>query len=229
MKKIRENFAHSWHKFYFVISPDEFSEIFSGDDFEFIGQKHSNQPFFPTEKEKVKQEYRQFFENVLHSKVKKGFIDGWFQYNLIDDVAKIIWQDNSKGGTQKSVYDSAYPTEPFVGLQPLDLIFLKEKGQFSVAYHNPEGVIGMRLTYPKAIVWENTGKLTPTDDYAGKKLYESKVKAIKKLSKKAKISHQNQEHKPNFWISENAKKVINSNAYLRKIGVEMVWFFYFYF
>lgn len=127
----------------------------------------------------------------------------------------------SKKDKQRFVFQSLLPSEPMVNLSPFDLIYLPQKHQISVSYHNPQGILGMQLSYPKAVEWNYT-KLEKTDNFAMRKIYDSLTKSIKKICKKAKVQHGETLFKPNIWISENAKNQINSNAYLQENNLKFV-------
>ena len=64
-------FGNSWHKFNFVITPEEFEAIFNREDFEFvINNTRVNIDYSHTEKQKIFTAYQQYYEKVLTSREK---------------------------------------------------------------------------------------------------------------------------------------------------------------
>lgn len=216
MKKLNAEFsAHNWDKFYFIISPDEFEQIFGELPAVFVARKKVDEPLQTVPKSAVFDKYNTLFYNILSKKCKGALMEGWFQESIIDDLDKVQVEPIPKDDKRQYVFQSLRPAEPFIDLSPFDLIYLSDKKRVSLAYHNPCGVLGMSLNYPKAIAWNFT-KMQATDDFAMRKIFDKLIKDIKKICKKAKIQRGEILFKPNLWISENAKKQINSNVYLQE-------------
>ena len=61
-------FGNSWHKFNFVITPEEFEAIFNREDFEFVtNNTRVNIDYSHTEKQEIFEAYQQYYEKVLTS------------------------------------------------------------------------------------------------------------------------------------------------------------------
>lgn len=219
--KNREFFPKGWHQFYFVITPAEFELIFSQMNALFVANKKVDEPLQSVPKSEVFEKYKTLYNNILHKKCESNLIEGWFSEDIIDDLKKIQVAPVAEADKQRTVFQSLLPAEPMIGLSPFDLIFLEQKNSISVAYHNPKGVLGMQLSYPKAVAWNYT-KLEKTDSFVMRKIYDTLTAEIKKLCKKAKVQQGDTLFRPNFWISELAKNQINSNAYLTENNLQIV-------
>ncbi|MDO5106439.1 hypothetical protein [Capnocytophaga sp.] len=219
--KNREFFPKGWHQFYFVITPAEFELIFSQMNALFVANKKVNEPLQSVPKSEVFKKYKTLHHSILYKKCESNLIEGWFSENIIDDLKKIQVAPVVKADKKRTVFQSLPPAEPMVGLSPFDLTFLEQKNSLSMAYHNPKGVLGMQLSYPKAVAWNYT-KLEETDSFAMRKIYDTLTAEIKKLCKKAKVQQGDRLFRPNFWISEQAKNQINSNAYLTENNLQII-------
>lgn len=213
--KNKEFFPKSWHQFYFIITPEEFELIFSEMPTVFVAQKEVEKPLQAVPKTQVIAKYKTFYHSVLHKKCEKNLIEGWFQEEIIDDLAKVQALPIAEADKHRYVFQSVLPAEPYINLSPFDLMYLADKEQVSLSYHNPKGTLGMQLSYPKSVAWHYT-QIEKTDDFPMRKIYDSLTAQIKKICQKAKVKRGENIFKPNLWISQNAKNQINSNAYLQE-------------
>lgn len=219
--KNKEFFPKSWHQFYFIITPEEFELIFSEMPTVFVAQKEVEKPLQAVPKTQVIAKYKTFYHSVLYKKCEQNLIEGWFQEEIIDDLAKIQVEPIAEADKHRYVFQSVLPAEPYINLSPFDLMYLADKKQVSLSYHNPKGTLGMQLSYPKSVAWHYT-QIEKTDDFPMRKIYDSLTAQIKKICQKAKIQRGGNIFKPNLWISQNAKKQINSNAYLQENNLTFI-------
>ena len=90
-------FANSWHKFNFVITPEEFEMIFNREDFEFvINNTRVNIGYSHTEKQKIFTAYQQYYEKVLIRGEKYEHEALWkivnaMRQGMIDQTKKLIF------------------------------------------------------------------------------------------------------------------------------------------
>lgn len=211
----------SWHKFYFVITPEEFKMLCSGEDFYFVETKVDIEKAILLAKEKVCESYERLFTEIISSIAKEGLSKNWFQCSILGNGDKMAVKESEKISDKEFEMSDLPISELSVGLQPFDLHFQREKSQILVNYFNPEGTIGLRLVYAKTIALENGEKIS-TDHFNGKQIYDNWVKYIKKISKKAKIRHQDKELSPNFWISESAKMLLSQNHFLQQNDLTII-------
>ena len=204
MKLNKEFFPKGWHVFYFVITPDQFGQIFSEMPAVFVADKKVDEPLQTVPKEEVVEKYKVLFYNILHKRCETNLIEGWFQEQIIDDLGKIQAEPIAEADKKRFVFQSLLPAEPTINLSPFDLIYLPEKHQISVAYHNPQGTLGMSLNYPKAIAWDYT-QLEKTDDFPMRKIYDALVAEIKKYARKPKFSVKKRFSSPIFGFPKTLK------------------------
>lgn len=225
-------FANTWNKFHFVITPEEFRQLFDSESFDFVitnTRVEMDYQFSP--KEPIFMAYQRFFDEIILRQDEPTAQERWnieqhIHISLLDDYRKLNFEPFVAKNENGKMYKRVEPTEPVINISPLDLLFDKEKQKLSVAYMNREGVLGLMLSYPKTISKKSkNGNLYgnfSTENYKTATIYQELITAIKKLCKKAKISDGNKEYKPNFWISNNAKAVINQNIYLTQKGLTVL-------
>lgn len=218
-------FANTWHKFHFVITPDEFQTIFKSDNFFVITNSRVEMDYEFTESETIFDAYRQYFEKIILRKDKLARQAWWnieqnIHISIIDDYCKLRFEPFAAKNENGKMYKLVKPTEPVMNISPFYLFFDKDKQKLSVAYLEEEGILGLMISYPKTISKRNkNGDLYgnfSTEPYKMASVFQEFIKSIKKITKKAKIFDGDKEYKPNFWISDSAKAVINENLYLKK-------------
>ncbi|ATA89196.1 hypothetical protein CAPN001_13590 [Capnocytophaga stomatis] len=210
----------TWDKFYFVITPDEFQLIFSTKDFYFM-KTNCRVPldYQYDSKESIFSAYQNFWEKIILGKIKLAnpeFTDTYLPMyiSMVDDYRKVRFEKFDSKSDGNIDFKRVRSKKAFIGLSPAELSFFNNK--ISMAYFNNEGKIGLSLVYPKSI----DGVSTENEPTAP--IYKGMVKSIKNICKKAKISDGKTEYKPNLWISENAKNLINSNIYLTKNNLKFI-------
>lgn len=211
----------SWHRFYFVITPEEFKMLCSGEDFYFVEAKVGIEKSVLLPKEEVCESYERLFTEIISSIAKEGLSKNWFQCSIMGNGDKMAVKESEKISDKEFEMSNLPISELSVGLQPFDLHFQREKSQILVNYFNPEGIIGLRLVFAKQMALANGEKIS-TDHFNGKQIYDNWIKNIKKISKKAKIRYQDKEILPNFWVSESAKRQINQNYFLQKNDLSLI-------
>jgi hypothetical protein len=137
--------------------------------------------------------------------------------SITDDIDKIDFENIINKEEVSKEFKLVRPTEPVINISPFYLYFFKDKESLSVAFMNTEGTIGLELTYPKFVSFLIDGDNSIIDAHAfnNYNLFNDLIKNIKALSDKAKVQSQTKLYRPNFWISPEAKKVINENRYLK--------------
>lgn len=210
----------TWDKFYFIITPDEFELIFGSGDFYFMKTNcRVALDYQYDSKESIFLAYQNFWEKIIVGKrklVNPEFTDTYLPIyiSIIDNYRNIKFEKIDSKSDGNIDFKRVSSKKPFIGLSPAELSFFNDK--ISMIYANTEGMIGLRLVRPKRIDGISTKNepITP--------IYRDMVKSIKKICKKAKIQREETLFKPNLWISENAKKVINENIYLVENNLKFI-------
>ena len=197
-------FGNSWHKFNFVITPEEFEAIFNREDFEFV-----------TNNTRV---------NIDYSRTEKQEI--FSAYKLYYETKKLIFAEVVLSGKVSDEYKLVHCKEPFMNIDPFCLLYKKEKNLLSTIYHEPENVFGLQINYPKTISLadknDNLRGNYSTEKYAMCGIFKDIIKQIKKISHKAKMMKDDQLLKPDFWISDKAKEQVGQNHYLQENGLVFI-------
>lgn len=213
-----------WNKFNFILTPKEFESIFTDLQFYFvitntrvpIDYKATDTPY-------VFDGYKDFFNEIIISNKEYDKKEHWLYENKIrvsitGDINKIGFKEIiDKKGTVSDAFKLVDPTEPVINISPFYLTFSKDKESLSIAYMNTEGTIGLEITYPKFVSFSNDGFNSTVDagTFNNYNLFSDLIKNIKAISNKAKLQSAAKLYRPNFWISPEAKKVINENRYLK--------------
>ena len=225
-------FANSWHKFNFVITPEEFEAIFNREDFEFvINNTRVNIGYSHTEKQKILTAYQQYYEKVLTSREKYEHEALWkivnaMRQGMIDQTKKLISLEVVLSGEVSDEYKLVRCKEPFMEIASFYLLYKKEKNLLSTIYHEPENVFGLQINYPKTISLkdknDNLRGNYDTEKYPMCAIFKDIIKQIKKISHKAKMMKEETLLKPDFWISDKAKEQVGQNHYLQENGLVFI-------
>lgn len=220
-----------WHTFNFIITPKEFESIFDELKFEFvITNSRVEIDYKKTEKQFIFTNYEDFFnarlitENEVDKKEQLCF-ESKIRISITDDLSKIHFIDmRDRKGEISNDFKLVRPTEPVINISPFFLTYSKTIESLSVAYSNPEGTIGLELTYPKFVSFENDGfkNLYDTHTFTTCNLFNNLINNIKVISNKAKVQSNTKLFRPNFWISPEAKKVINQNHYIKTNNLNII-------
>ena len=103
-------FGNSWHKFNFVITPEEFEAIFNREDFEFVtNNTRVNIDYSHTEKQEIFEAYQQYYEKVLTSGEKYEHEALWkivnaMRQGMIDQTKKLIFPEVVLSGKVSDEY-----------------------------------------------------------------------------------------------------------------------------
>ena len=215
-------FALSWKKFDFVVTPSEFRDVFSREDFVFLANRIREKTQSKiTPKEQVFSDYERYFERIIlrENGRTSELWDDEVRLHLIDGEDKLYF-DDSLG------VKILYSAKPCATLAPFNLLYNDEKKRLSTAYFEPDGVFGLRLAYPKTVsLRDENGELGgnyETDDYEMSRIYTQLVASIKKLAKKAKVANDIGGVKAGFWISKAAACLAGRNFYLKSNGLKFV-------
>ena len=212
--------------FYFIITPDEITEILEGLD-QYIVTKNSRVElnYKDTSYQEFFNSYKVFFEQILigdkqFDKKEHWNIERPVRTSVIDDINKIKFEViiDEKGNAMP--YNRIIPTEPVINIDPFYLFWSAEQAKLSVAYINEPGIIGLRSSYPKYVSFNYTDYIDTTA-YKSFTLYKTMVDRIKKISRKAKVETPVKLFKPNFWVSSDAVGLINKNRYLKDNKLEI--------
>lgn len=211
-----------WSTFSFILTPAEFELLFKDLQFNFvIDNERVEIDYQQTEKSIVFNGYKQFFEQILTGKKKlsekaKWEIESLIRISIIDDLKKIEFDDIiGKKGLVSKDYKLVRPIEPVINIGPF-YITLTGNEKLSTTFFNTDGIIGLQLSYPKAVSWktDNFETVQDTKSFPASQLFEVLVKRIKSVAHKAKVTFNTTTFNPNFWISNEAAAVINKNQYL---------------
>ena len=225
-------FGNSWHKFNFVITPEEFEAIFNREDFEFVtNNTRVNIDYSHTEKQEIFSAYKLYYEKVLTSGEKYEHKALWKIVNamlqgMIDQTKKLISLEVVLSGEVSDEYKLVRCKEPFMEIAPFYLLYKKEKNLLSTIYHEPENVFGLQINYPKTISLkdknDNLRGNYDTEKYPMCAIFKDIIKQIKKISHKTKMMKEETLLKPDFWISDKAKEQVGQNHYLQENGLVFI-------
>lgn len=217
-----------WHTFKFIITPEEFESIFYNLNFHFvITNSRVEIKYKETSPVYIFDGYEAFFNKIIIKKNNMSQKKNWtyerkIRISVTDDISKINFIDIcDQKGVISPEFKLVRPSEPVINISPFFLTYSKENENLSVSFFNTSGTIGLELTYPKFVSFENDGftNLIDAQTYNNYKLFNDLVKRIKALSGKAKLQSNLKLYRPNFCISEKAKKSINENHYLKDNGL----------
>ncbi|MGN7810319.1 hypothetical protein [Flavobacterium sp. 22076] len=220
-----------WNTFNFIVTPQEFKSIFEKQTYDFVVTNSRVEiDYEKTEKHLLFDNYENFFYKILINKEKLDRKEQWpfeskIRISIIDDINKIQFESiTNKKGLISNEFKSVQPTEPVINIRPFYLTYFKIKESLSVAYMNEEGTIGLELTYPKLVSFSNDNfrNFIDAHTFTTYNLFENLIKNIKAISNKAKLQSNTKLFRPNFWISPEAKKVINNNHYLKSNGLNII-------
>lgn len=213
-----------WNKFNFILTPKEFESIFRELKFYFVITNTSVAiNYKATDKAYIFDSYKDFFNEILIGKTALDQKKQWsyekkIRISITDDLHKINFKEIiDKQGLRSDEFKLVDPTEPVINISPFYLTFSKDKESLSIAYMNVEGTIGLEMTYPKVVSFstDKFNSVVDTSQFNNTLLFNDLIKNIKALSAKAKLQSSTKLYRPNFWISPEAKKLINENHYLK--------------
>lgn len=210
-----------WNSFKFILTPDEFQEIFKGITYAFVNSSvRVEEDYTESNKKDVFQAYENFFEQILIGQTaltreKAWSIEREVRMMVTDSADKVFYKvcKNDKGEVMP--FKVMEPTEPVINIAPFYLSWSAEYEKMSVAYLNAEGIIGLELSFPKYVSFNYVDNID-TSTYKTAELYKTLVSRIKAISKKAKVETTIKLYKPDFWISAKAIQPINQNRYLKE-------------
>lgn len=219
-------FANTWHKFNFVITPQEFEAIFGRDDYEFvIHNTRVDIDYTHTEKQEIFAAYCLYFEKILRNAAEYDYktlntIVDTMRQGMIDQTSKLAFSEVVLGGKVSEEYKLVRSKEPFMELDPFYLLYRQSKQQLSTAYFESQNAFGLQLSYPKTISLadknDNLRGNYSTTTYPMCAIYQDIVKNIKKTSHKAKLMKGELLLKPNFWISDQAKAQVGKHYFFQQ-------------
>lgn len=213
-----------WNKFNFILTPNEFESVFTELKFYFIiTNKSVPIDYKITDKPYVFAGYKDFFNEIIigekeHDRKEHWFYEDKIRISITDTINTINFKEIiDKKGIVSNDSKLVDPTEPVINISPFYITFSKNNESLSVAYMNIEGTIGLELTYPKFVSFSNDKftSVVDTNTFNSYHLFNDLIKNIKAISNKAKLQSAAKLYRPNFWISPEAKKVINENRYLK--------------
>lgn len=215
-----------WNTFNFVITPKEFESIFEKQEYSFvITNTRVEIDYKKSDNKSIFNSYEDFYNNILTGNNKDRWtFESKIRISIIDDISKIQFEDIvSKRGIVSSDFKLVSPTEPVINIRPLYLTYFKIKESVSVAYMNEEGTIGLEFTYPKFVSFRKDNfEIIDAHTFSTYNLFNNLVKNIKAISNKAKLQSSTKLFRPNFWISPEAKKIINQNQYLKSNDLNII-------
>lgn len=220
-----------WLSLKFLLTPGEFANVFDGLKYSFvITDTRVDLHYAETPKRDFFRACERYFEQLLvgwETLTAKEIsdIESPVRQSVIDDIAKVPFEEIKDRHGRPLPYKSAEPLEPVIGVAPFDLLYSldAEKESLSTAFSNKEGMLGLQLSYPRYVTWCDPGNsgTVETSVFAGKTLFETLAERIKRITKNAKVQSPHKLFKPGFRISENAASVINGNQYLKNNRLEI--------
>lgn len=217
-----------WHKFKFILTPDEFKSLFDESNFYFVvANSRVDINYSHTEIDYIFSGYQKYFEEILIGQNiddrKKVFEKKEYEFvskiriSIIGSLEKMYFVDclerNKDVSTEFKLVEF---TEPVINISPFYL-YLAKNETLSVEFMNDEGIIGLEISYPKFVSWEKDdyARYEETTIFKTYSLFKTLTTRVKKIANRAKMSSPTKTYRPNFWISQDAKKVINQNRFLR--------------
>ncbi|AXB58615.1 hypothetical protein [Flavobacterium fluviale] len=216
--------GRGWNTFKFILTPKEFESIFNEQKFHFIiTNSRVYIDYKKTDEQFIFNSYEDFFNSVIIAKSKLGRKEQWFfeskiRISITDDLSKIDFENiRDKKEKISKDFKLVRPTEPVLNISPFYLTYSKTKESISVANMNEEGTIGLELTYPKFVSFSNDSfnSIVDAHTFTTYNLFDDLMKNIKAISSKARLQSNTKLFRPNFWISTESKKIINTNPYLK--------------
>ncbi|KAF2333628.1 hypothetical protein [Flavobacterium ginsenosidimutans] len=220
-----------WNTFKFIITPQEFESLFQDLNYYFvITGSRVEINYKNTDEQYIFDSYKSYYNEVLTGENKFDKKEQWsferdIRISITDDLCKINFQDIiDKKGIVSNDFKLVRPTEPVINISPFYLTYSKTFESLSISYMNNEGSIGLELTYPKIVSFEsdNFKSLVDTHSFTTNTLFNNLIENIKAISNKAKLQSTAKLFRPNFWISPDAKKVINQNHYLKSNDLNII-------
>jgi hypothetical protein len=210
-------FPRSWNTFKFLISPNEFENIFN--EFHHIEYTHRvPKNYIETDPQILFDNYRLFY-NKLVSNYKFLRSDDELtnlQMGFSNDLSKCIFGEPFIDETNKQYYKISDFIEPCVGLGIVVLSFYKNKKLFSNRsfIQFPENTIGLQIEFPKEIdYYEENKNKTPkmqniktrncNEIETSNMVYKKITEKIKKTSRNLTFTVDGKEYKTPIKISIN--------------------------
>lgn len=209
-----------WKKFKFILHPSEFEKLFENlEYFIAITNTRVNENYQIKEKTSIFLQYQLYYEKVTSGKEWKD--DDWklnIHTSLTDNPQYINYEKfEHKEDLEIKIFKRSIQIEPVINISPFSLQLDSKKKltvQFSDHKHNSN--IGLEISYPKEIIYLESGNIISTENLSTYKLYLELIKRIKKTSKKSKAKRENNVSTPNFWISAKCISEINNNAMVKR-------------
>jgi len=213
-----------WHKFKFIVTPEEFKSVFNDLVFYFpITNTRVAVDYKIEDTTSIFDKYTLFYKKVISG--EKWEKEDWKLniYASITDNTKYIGYKafEIEEDALMNSYKRPIILEPVINISPFTL-YVDAKERLSVQYsdrtHNSN--IGFEFSYPKNFSIDS--EFMSTEEFSTYQLYLKLIKSIKSLSKKAKVERKNETVKPNFWISNPCIDAVNNGIALKQNNLKLI-------
>jgi hypothetical protein len=212
-------FPKSWNMFKFLISPNEFENIFK--KFHHIEYTHRVPKNYIESDPQILFNHYKLFYNKLVSNYKFLGTDDEFtnlQTGFSNDLSKCTFSESFIDKTDKQYYKLCDFKEPCVGMSIVVLVFDQNKKLLSnrsfIQY--PENTIGLKIEFPEEFnYYENNKTVHCSGIETSNQVYKEIIENIKRISKSLAFTVDGKEYKTTIKVS---KKIIEEmeNIYFIK-------------
>jgi hypothetical protein len=200
-------FPKSWNTFKFLISPNEFENIFK--EFHHIEYTHRvPKDYIETDPQILFNNYKLFY-NKLVSNYKFLKTDDELtnlQTGFSNNLSKCTFGESFIDETNKQYYKICDFKEPCVGMGMVVLVLDKNKKLLSnrsfIQY--PENTIGLQIEFPKELNYYKNNEIVNCNEIETyNQVYKKIVENINKISKNLAFTVDGKEYKTSIKISKN--------------------------
>ena len=210
-------YADSWKKEYFLITPEEFEDIFNRCHF-VVTNTGVNKGYKETDPNTVFEQYR-----ILYSQLSSGrefnWQDDWKTVNFNTGITMHIENCKYSPSTKLSIPDFS---EPCVYLESFCVISYKgspmSKGWSITQF--PQNTIGLQTSIPKKITFWN-GQSRLLEEFADYSTWNDIVSKIKKTTKLLKAEYNGKLFNSNIRVSQKAREDLAHFFVVKELNLKL--------
>jgi len=207
-----------WHKFHFIITPDELYDVLNKGYCFVIDNRRSLLDYKDTELSEYILHYRKYFHRISTGKEFNRKIDWKYTSPLHISIThdRSIYETQVCPDPKYRVFNAR---EPVINVRAFEIL-RTEKG-ISVDIYHGDGFVGLALFYPKIVSFDSEGHeyLYETNEYQGLHIYNTIVNDIKSITKGCKMEVDSKLYRPRIKISNASKDLINNSDYLKNNNI----------
>jgi hypothetical protein len=200
-------FPKSWNTFKFLISPNEFENIFK--EFHHIEYTHRvPKDYIETDPKILFNNYKLFYNKLVSSykflRTDDELIN--LQTGFSNDLSKCTFGKLFMDETNKQYYKICDFKEPCVGMSIVVLVFDQNKKLLSnrsfIQY--PENTIGLQIEFPKELnYYESNETVNCSEIETYNRVYKKIIESIKSISKNLIFAVDGKEYKTSIRVGKN--------------------------